>query len=455
MTIDATAPLSAPPERTFFGQPRGLAYLAFTEAWERFSYYGMTSLLVLYMTQQLFMPGHVENVAGFTQFRAGVESVFGPMSTVAFASQVNGLYTGFVYFTPIFGGLIADRWIGKRNAVALGAILMSCGHIAMAFDQSFLLALLLLVVGSGFLKGNIAAQVGALYPEGDAAGRTRGYSIFSIAINVGAVAGPLACGLLAQVFGWHVGFGLAGGLMLIGLATYLIGYRTLTEQTAAARSPDNAPSEKLDGKQWRIIAALTFVMLLTVFQSVAYYQNTNIGLIWIDKFVDLNVLGFHIPVGWFVSLDSFISIVFVPVLFVVWRWQQKHGGEPGEIGKIATGAWMACAANLLLVLASLPGGRVSGIFPVVYDVILGVAFLYYWPTLLALISHAAPVRLKSTMMGVAYLSLFIGNLIVGRLGSIYESIGPANFWLVHAAIAGAGAVICMLLARPLGKILAA
>jgi POT family proton-dependent oligopeptide transporter len=143
------------------------------------------------------------------------------------------------------------------------------------------------------------------------------------------------------------------------------------------------------------------------------------------------------------------------VLFVLWRWQQKHGGEPGEIGKMATGAWMAAAANVLLVLASLPGGRVSGIFPVVYDVILGIAFLYYWPTLLALVSHAAPTRLKSTMMGVAYLSLFIGNLIVGRLGSLYESLGPASFWMVHAAIAATGAVLCMLLARPLGKVLAA
>ncbi|MEQ1784138.1 MAG: MFS transporter, partial [Hyphomonadaceae bacterium] len=369
--------------------------------------------------------------------------IFGPMSTIAFASQVNGLYTGFVYFTPIFGGLIADRWIGRRNAVALGAILMSCGHIAMAFDQSFLLALLLLVIGSGFLKGNIAAQVGALYPEGDAAGRTRGYSIFSIAINVGAVAGPLACGLLAQIYGWHVGFGLAGGLMMIGLATYLIGYRTLAEQTAAAKSKDAIPAEKLDARQWRIIAAIIIAMLLSVFQSVAYYQNTNVGLIWIDQFVDMNVMGFQIPVGWFVSLDSFVSIVFVPVLFILWRWQQKHGGEPGEIGKMATGAWMAAAANLLLVLACLPGGRVSGIFPVVYDVILGIAFLYYWPTLLALVSHGAPARLKSTMMGVAYLSLFIGNLIVGRLGSLYESLGPANFWLVHASIAGVGAILCM------------
>src|SRR5437763_7287816 len=135
--------------RTFFGEPIGLAYLAFTEAWERFSYYGMTALLVLYMSQALFTPAHIGHIAGFASFRAGLESVFGKMSTLALASQVYGLYTGFVYFTPVFGGLVADRLIGRRNAVMLGAILMSGGHVAMAFDASFLLAILLLITACG------------------------------------------------------------------------------------------------------------------------------------------------------------------------------------------------------------------------------------------------------------------------------------------------------------------
>jgi len=449
----SVAATGRPSARTFFGQPRGLAYLAFTEAWERFSYYGMQALLVLYMTQQIFLPGHVEQVAGFGAFRASLESFFGPMSMVALASQINGLYTGFVYFTPVFGGLIADRWIGKRNAVVLGAILMSAGHIAMAFDQSFLVALLLLVVGCGFLKGNISAQVGALYADGDSAGRTRGFVIFSTAINVGAVVGPLACGLLAQFYGWHAGFGLAGVLMLLGLATYLAGYRTLTEQTAEVKGAKAAPPGKLNSAQWRVVAALTVVMCLTIFQSAAYYQNTNIGLVWIDQQVNLNVLGFQIPVAWFASIDSFVSIVTVPPLIALWRWQQSHGGEPAEIGKIATGAWIACAANALLVIGCLPGGRVSGLYPLVYDVLLGIAFLYYWPTLLALISHAAPARVKSTMMGVAFLSLFVGNLIMGRLGSFYETLGPTAFWLLNAGVAATGGTLALLLRRPLGRVL--
>ena len=214
-------------DATFLGHPKGLFYLAFTEAWERFSYYGMTALVVLYMVNQLLLPGHVEHIGGFSGFRAAVESLVGPLSTQALASQIFGLYSGFVYFTPLLGGMIADRWIGQRNAVVIGALSMSAGHIAMTFDQSFLLALLLLVIGSGFLKGNISAQVGALYPPEDEARRTRGFVIFSTAINIGAVAGPLLCGLLAQVYGWHYGFGIAAIFMLLGLATYLYGYRYL------------------------------------------------------------------------------------------------------------------------------------------------------------------------------------------------------------------------------------
>ena len=353
----------------------------------------MGALLVLYMTQSLFLPGHVEGIAGFAAFRAGLESVFGPMSTLALSSQVYGLYTGFVYFTPVFGGWIADRWLGRRNAVVLGALLMSAGHIAMAFETSFLPALLLLVIGCGFLKGNISAQVGGLYQPGDSEGRTRGFAIFSVGINVGAVIGPLACGLLAQIYGWHVGFGLAGALMLIGLVTYLAGYKHLPEGHAV-RATVATPRAPLTSHDWRVVAGLFVILTLTVCQSVIYYQNGNINLVWIDKAVDLNLLGFRVPVAWFNSIDPLASILGVPFLFVLWRWQDSHGGEPDEIGKIATGAFMAAAANLLLTVSCLMGPRSSAIFPILYDVLLGIAFLYYWPTVPALFSRE-PRRCRS------------------------------------------------------------
>jgi POT family proton-dependent oligopeptide transporter len=412
----------------------------------------MTALLVLYMSQALFLPGRIGGIAGFGAFRHALESFFGPLSTLALASQILGLYTAFVYFTPVLGGLIADRWLGRRIAVAAGAILMSAGHIAMAFDASFLLALLLLIVGCGLLKGNISSQVGELYAEDDGEGRTRGFSIFSMGINVGAIVGPLLCGLLAQLYGWHAGFALAGGLMLIGLATYLIGYKYMPGDKAKTR--EAVAHEPLTGAEWRTIAALGVVTAITIFQSIAYYQNTNVGLVWADKFVDLDFFGFHMPVAWFSSIDPFASVVCVPPLFALWKWQAARGREPGDIGKIAWGAWIAAFANLLLVLACLPGGRVSVVFPFAYDFLLGIAFLYYWPPLLALVSRAAPVRLKATLMGAVFLSLFVGNTLVGWIGGFYEKMTPAAFWSLHMVIAAVGGVLATVLARPMQRIFA-
>jgi POT family proton-dependent oligopeptide transporter len=449
---ETSAPQRELRARTFFGEPLGLAYLAFTEAWERFSYYGMTALLVLYMSQALFLPGHVEHVAGFAAFRSGLEAVFGKMSTLALASQVYGLYTGFVYFTPVFGGLIADRFIGRRRAVVLGAVLMSGGQIAMAFDASFLVALALLIIGCGLLKGNISVQVGALYAPDDSAGRTRGFSIFSMGINVGATTGPLVCGLLAQLYGWHVGFGLAGVLMLIGLATYIAGYRTLTETTPAANR--SHPETKMNAQSWRVVAALVLVMALTIFESVAFYQNSNIGLVWINAHVDLRFFGLQIPVAWFNSINSFVSIVSVPALIALWKWQGRRGGEPGDMANIAVGAAIASVANLLLVIGCVAFVRVPVLFPILYNALLGVAFLYYWPILLALVSRAAPPAIKATMMGVAFLTLFVSNITLGRLGALYEVIGPTWFWALHAAIAAMGAVLALVLAKPLTRMLA-
>src|ERR1700691_3012633 len=271
-------------DRLVLGHPKGLFYLAFTEAWERFSYYGMTALLALYMIDQLLLPGHVEHVAGFQSLRHSLEFFAGPLSNQALAARVVGLYTGFVYFTPLLGGLIADRWIGQRNAVVIGAVSMSAGHLAMTFDRAFLPALLLLVIGSGFLKGNISAQVGALYPPDDEARRNHGFVIFSTGINVGSVLGPLLCGLLAQVYGWHYGFGVAAIFMLLGLATYLYGYRYLPAKVG----PRRHESSRLTAADRRILFALLAVVAITIFESTAYYQFYNVMPIWIQQHVALN-----------------------------------------------------------------------------------------------------------------------------------------------------------------------
>lgn len=345
-------------DTSFFGHPKGLFYLSFTEAWERFSYYGMTALLVLYMVNQLLLPGHVENIAGFAALRSVLESVVGPLSPVALASQLFGLYAGFVYFTPVLGGLIADRWMGQRKAVVIGALCMSGGHLAMTFDQSFLLALLLLVIGSGFLKGNISAQVGALYPVNEEARRTRGFAIFSMSINFGAVCGPLLCGALAQMYGWHYGFGVSAIFMLAGLATYLYGYRHLPARVARR----TGASTRLTGAEWRTIALLVAVMGITLFQSVGYLQIFNIFPIWLQQSADLTIGTTQIPVPWYQSIEAVFGIVGVPLLFWVWRARARRNGELSDLSKIGMGAWITVCNNLVLVL--LFGGQLTRLLTV-------------------------------------------------------------------------------------------
>lgn len=438
-------------KRTLFGHPKGLFFLAATEAWERFSFYGMTALVVLYMVNQLLLSGHAQHIAGFAGFRAGMESLFGPLSTQAIASQIFGLYSGFVYFTPLLGGMIADRWIGQRNAVVIGAVFMSSGHLAMAFDQTFLLALLLLVVGSGFLKGNISAQVGALYPPEDEAQRTRGFVIFSTGINIGAVLGPLLCGLLAQIYGWHYGFGVAAILMFVGLATYLCGYRYLPARVPRHRHEGN----RLTAAEWRAIGALLGVIMITIFVSVASYQIYNVMPIWTQQHVAPNLGSFRIPVPWYQSIYALSSIVGVPLLFWIWRRQASHGREPHDIAKIGVGAGFAAASNLLLVVATLALGDapIHPISPILYCVGLGVCFLYYWPTLLALVSRTAPAKVNATMMGIAFMSLFTSNILIGWIGHFYERMSPIQFWILHAAIGAIGGILVILFGRRLNRAL--
>jgi POT family proton-dependent oligopeptide transporter len=441
----------APDDRMFLGHPRGLAYLAFTEAWERFSYYGMSALLVLYMVNQLLLPGHVEHVAGFTAFRAAIEGIFGPLSTQALASQIFGLYSGFVYFTPVFGGWLGDRF-GQRNAVVVGALSMSGGHLAMAFDQSFLLALLLLIIGSGLLKGNISAQVGSIYPADDEERRARGFAIFSTGINFGAVVGPLLCGFLGERYGWHIGFGAAAVFMLGGLATYLSGYRHLPARVERKARPATAPLTPNDRK---IIAALIGAMAITIFPHIAYYQLANVLPVWLEQQANMNAAGFQVPIPWYQSIDPLFSIIALPLLFALWQWQARgRHAEPSELLKIGTGSFICGAANLILVAAiALSPGRVSWFWPFLYCAVQGIGFMYFWPPMLSLVSRTAPPKVNATMMGSCFLVLFVANNLIGWIGTFYEQMTPLNFWLLHAGIGAAGGGLAILFGRTLGRIL--
>jgi POT family proton-dependent oligopeptide transporter len=290
-----------------------------------------------------------------------------------------------------------------------------------------------------------------LYPRDEEARRTRGFAIFSTAINFGAVVGPLLCGFLGERYGWHVGFGAAALFMLAGLVTYLSGYRHLPAKVER-KILAAVPMTKGD---WKVVAALAVVMVIAVFQSIAYYQLSNVLPVWLQQYADLRVGSFQIPIPWYQSIDPLFSIISVPLLFGLWSWQRTHGGEPSDLGKIGQGACLCAGANLILVaaIAAAGSGKVLWIWPFLYCALQGVAFIYYWPTLLALVSRAAPPKINATMMGICFLVLFVANNLIGWIGTFYEQMTPLSFWLMHAGIAATGAVLVVVLGPMLRRVL--
>ncbi len=435
-------------DTVFFGHPKGLAYIVFTEAWERFSFYGMQALLILYMATYLFLPENSGNVAAFEPFRGMFEAVFGPLSVQALASQVFGAYVGLVYFAPVLGGLIGDRLLGRTKAVLLGALLMALGHFLMAFEASFLLALATLILGSGLLKGNLAAQVGGLYDKSDKR-RDSGYSIYVFSINVGAFIAPLVCGTLGEVYGWHYGFGAAGIGMMIGLAVYLSGLSYLPVDTVQ-KSEDRPRLQKGDGI---VILSILLMLALTSLYWTAQSQVWNAYPLWLRTDVDRNIFGLDVPVTWFQSLDSLAVLLLAPLVLWYWRSQSRRNAEPGDLVKLALGCAVFASAFVLLGFGDLMSGdgAVSLLWPTIFHFVCAIGFLYVGPIALALTSRAAPESVNSMMVGSYYLAIFVGGLFSGWLARFYETMSASGFWLMHAAIVGAAAVLIIALRPALSR----
>jgi len=428
------------------GHPKGLVFIVFTEAWERFSFYGMQALLVLYMTSYLFQPDNAEKVIGLSVFRSGVETVFGELSITAFSTQAFGLYVGLVYFLPVLGGIIGDRLIGRRKAVIIGGILMTFGHFLMVDERLFLFALLALILGVGFLKSNLAAQVGALYPKSDSR-RDAGFSFYAIGINIGAFVAPLVCGTLGELYGWHLGFGAAGIGMLVALIIYIAGQKYLpADQT---RTKDDTPIklQKGDGK---IILTILFFLAVTALYWTAQTQIWNSYPLWVKERVMRDIGDFTIPITWFQSLDSFAVLLFAPFILALWKKQAAKGTEPSDLMKVGLGCTIFALACLWLSMGEFfSDGKISLIWPVIFHFITGSTFLYLGPVILAVVSRAAPPAINSTMLGICYLAIFLGGIFSGWLGRFYEQIPAEIFWLLHAAIVGTAALIILLLKTPL------
>jgi proton-dependent oligopeptide transporter, POT family len=452
MTIaEATPDLTdrGPADRAFLGHPKGLGYLAFVEGCERFSYYSMQTLLVLYMVKYLLLPENIGNVIGLSALQNGY---YAGLEGQPLASAIFGDYTALVYLTPILGGIIADRWLGRRATLIWGGLIMALGHFLMAFEGTFLFALLALVVGVGLFKGNIASQVGELYDDKDLR-RAMAFQIFYIAINVSVIAAPLVSGTLGEKVGWHWGFGTAGIVMVIGLILYIMAKPWLPEDNRPAKGTAKVVSAPLTQTDWLRILALVLLVPILAVSILTNQQIFNAYLVWADEQFALNFMGETLPTSWMITIDAALSFSMLVAVAAFYKWYGTKWREPDELGKMIIGSFFTIAGGLCLYMAAVSQGEAKiGLFwPLMFHLFNSIGFSHILPVSLALFTKLAPKALNATIVGIYYLAFFAANKIVGTIGGWYSTMDTPSFWLFHVGTAAVGLVAFTLFKFGLAK----
>ena len=418
--------MSVPTDKTWFGQPRGLTILFLTNMWELFSYYGMRTLLVYYMTKQLL----------FAQEKA---------------SFVYGTYTAMAYFTPILGGAIADRWLGKRNAVILGGSIMALGHFAMAFEPLFYVALATIALGNGLFLPSLPSQINDLYAADDPR-RGRAYNVYYVGLNIGGFLAPLVCGTLGELYGWHYGFGAAGIGMFIGLLIYVFGRDYLPPEPPRGmrRVVDVVAAPRDNRTVWLLL--LGVFIAATIFRG-AYEQIGNTLPLWVDTAVDRSWGSLQIPMTWFLSLNPLFVIAMTPLLLMHWRRRADAGRDTTPARRMAIGALIVAVAFVLLAaLDAVSGGtRVAWPWLALFFLVLTFGELYILPTGLGLFAKLAPPKLGATTVASWFLAVFSGSLLAGFVGTLWTHVGHALFFLLLAALAVIAAALLWRLDAPINR----
>jgi POT family proton-dependent oligopeptide transporter len=399
----------AQPARTLFGHPPGLTVLFTTQMWAEFSFFGLQALLVYYMTKEL----------GFSQAKS---------------SMIYGVYGAAAFFSPFFGGLIADRWLGRTPSVVIGCAMMMLGHFAMAFEPLLFPALALVALGNGLFLPPLAIQVGSLYTDDDPR-KAYAYSAYYMGINLGGLLAPLVCGTLGELYGWHWGFAAAGVGMAIGLVIYCSFRRLLPPEPrkaeiAADEAPGAAPIIRKNA------TILILMVAMVVLFRIGYEQSGNVIALWVADYTDrsLDLFGRHltIPATWFQSINPLLIIVGTPILIRFWRRRKVVETTAHLLRRMAIGCVIATMGMAVMVLASIASGpegaRVSSIWVVAYFALLTLGELYVIPVGLTLIESLAPVRFASMAMGAWYIAKFLGSLLAGIMGAYWLKIPPAAFF---------------------------
>ena len=435
----------------WFGHPRGLSTLFFTEMWERFSYYGMRAFLILYMTAPVAVGG-----LGFDVPRA---------------SSVYGTYTGSVWVTPILGGLVADRMLGAYRSVLLGGIVIALGHFTLALRALpfFYTGLALIVIRTGLLKPNATTLVGSLYDEQDAR-RDAGFSIFYMGINLGAFIGPLLAGGLAQKVDWHLGFACAGVGMTLGLIQYVLGrdrLRPAMERVASrvrrAAPVAGAPARAGGGAilgftpiEWGRIAAVVVFFVFAALFWAAYEQAASTLNLFVDRYADRTVLGWTVPSSWFVAIQPLFVILLSGVFAWLWVWLGPR--EPSTPAKFSLGLLFVGLSFVLLLpagaIAQRGGGvLVSSLWLVGAYFLQVVGELCLSPVGNSAVTKLAPPRIVGMMMGVWFLSIGAGNKLAGWVAGLSASVPLTTLFGALAAVTLVAALVLFLLLQPVRRLM--
>jgi len=433
----------------FSGHPRGLTTLFFTELWERFSYYGMRAILVLYMVAPL--------------------SEGGLAFDVKTASSIYGTYTMSVFLTALPGGLIADRILGARLTVLLGGIIIACGHFSMVFTSPafFYTGLVLISIGTGLLKPNISTMVGSLYGENDPR-RDSGFSIFYMGINIGAVLAPLVCGFLAQsqnfkdfiasmgfdpAMSWHWAFGAAGVGMTLGLIVYLVQRERLMNQGAneptrqranegrsqVAKEPKSqisqSPNTPLTTSDWKRIGAIFIFFLFTILFWAGYEQKGASLNLFAKELVRTEIFGWTFPSSWLQSLTAFFVILLAP--FFSWLWIRMGERQPSSPAKFTFGLLFIGMGYVLMVPAAMltVSGKISPLWLVGLYFLEVVGEMCLSPVGLSTVTKLAPAKVLGIMMGVWFLAAALGNKLAGYLGGFFDASNPEVLMKLYGGIA--------------------
>lgn len=421
-------------DKTFLGQPQGLALLFLVEMWERFSYYGMRALLVLYLVNALKWD-------------------------TPRAANLYGTYTSLAYITPLLGGYLADKFLGTRRSLVIGGVLIAFGHFSLALQSTwtFYVGLFLVIIGTGFFKPNVSTMVGQLYEEGDPR-RDAGFTLFYMGINLGGFLSPLVCGYLGERVGWHYGFGAAGVGMVFGLGLYLwgrdkylpgIGVRTNQRTPEAVKS---AAPQKGDGKR---IAALAIVILFVVAFWSAFEQSGSSMNLFADKQTDRMVKGFLIPASWFQTINSGFILLLAPLFAILWRKLNARGLEPTTPLKMVFGLALLGVGFVFMVL----GGRVSDGRALASPLWLVAAYFFHTtgelclsPVGLSYVTKVAPFRFASFLMAAWFLANGAGNKIAGSVAALSGTMTSARFYIIFVVSSFAAAVVLLLLVPRINRL---